>query len=192
MKEVTELKLKTERKTSSDFRRLKRFDVISVNGEQKLIVPMKEECNVLYFVSNDEMFNILYDAHIRVGHGGRTRMLSELKGKYRNITYEIIMTFLSLCRTCQTKRGTPKSGVVVKPILSKDLNSRCQVDLIDMQSCRDVDYRYIVVYQDHLTKFVQLKPLKTKTAEEVAHNLLDFVLCNSKCHNSDNCKNKSR
>lgn len=29
-------------------------------------------------------------------------------------------------------------------------------------------------YQNHLTKFVVLKPLTSKRAEEIAHNLLDI------------------
>lgn len=49
-----------------------------------------------------------------------------------------------------------------------------QVDLIDMQSQRDGEYRFILNYQDHLTKFVCLRPLKTKTAEEVAYHLVDI------------------
>lgn len=35
-------------------------------------------------------------------------------------------------------------------------------------------YKFVLNYQDHLTKFVILKPLKIKTAEEVAQNLLDI------------------
>jgi len=31
-----------------------------------------------------------------------------------------------------------------------------------------------MIYQDHLTKFVQLRPLKTKRAEEVAKHLIDI------------------
>ena len=54
------------------------------------------------------------------------------------------------------------------------MNARCQVDLIDMQTQGDNQYKFILVYQDHLTKFVQLRPLKTKTAEEVAYVLLDI------------------
>ena len=49
-----------------------------------------------------------------------------------------------------------------------------QVDLIDMQSQQDGEYRFILNYQDHLTKFVCLRPLKTKTAEEVAYHLVDI------------------
>lgn len=43
-----------------------------------------------------------------------------------------------------------------------------------MQSEPDRDYRFIFNYQDHLTKFTILRPLKTKTANEVAYNLTDI------------------
>lgn len=49
-----------------------------------------------------------------------------------------------------------------------------QVDLIDLQSQADGDYKFIMVYQDHLTKFVRLRALKTKTAAEVAYHLTDI------------------
>ena len=45
------------------------------------------------------------------------------------------------------------------------MNSRCQVDLIDMQSQPDGPYKHILNYQDHLTKMVVLRPLKSKTAD---------------------------
>jgi hypothetical protein len=38
----------------------------------------------------------------------------------------------------------------------------------------DRDYRFILNYQDHLTEFTILKPLKTKTAEEVAYNVMEI------------------
>ncbi|GFO32290.1 integrase core domain protein [Plakobranchus ocellatus] len=43
-----------------------------------------------------------------------------------------------------------------------------QVDLIDFQSHPDGEYKFIMAYQDHLTKFVFLRALKTKLAEEEA------------------------
>ena len=71
------------------------------------------------------------------------------------------------------KRRVRKS-LVVKPILSSAMNSRCQVDLIDMQSQPDGDYKWIMVYQDHLTKFIVIQAQKTKRAEEVACNVVDI------------------
>lgn len=168
---------KTKCNTPLDYRRLKRFDVLKINDEEKLIVPLKQgETNIQYYVTNEELFSILYETHTRIGHGGRTRMLKELQVKYKNITYEVVMLYLNLCKQCQMKHSAPKKGIVVKPMVSSELNSRCQVDLIDLQSNSDGEYKFIMVYQDHLTKFVQLRPLKTKRAEEVAHHVLSIFL----------------
>ncbi|GFX84393.1 KRAB-A domain-containing protein 2 [Trichonephila clavipes] len=160
-------------RTPLDYRRLKRFDVLKISDEEKLIVPLKEgETNIKYYVINNEFFSVLYEIRIRTGHGGRTRMLRELQTKYKNITYEVVMLYLNLCERCQTKQSEHKKSIVVKPMISSTLNSRFQVDLIDLQSNGDDENNFIMVYQDHLTKFVQLRPLKTKRAEEVAYKVL--------------------
>ena len=54
------------------------------------------------------------------------------------------------------------------------MNSRCQVDLIGMQWQINNNFKFIFVYQDHLTKFVQLCALKSKHVEEIAHHLIDI------------------
>jgi hypothetical protein len=54
------------------------------------------------------------------------------------------------------------------------MNSRCQIDLIDMQSNPDNGFKYIMLYQDHLKKFVIIRPLRCKRAEEIAYQLLDI------------------
>lgn len=59
----------------------------------------------------------------------------------------------------------------MKPITSKDFNSRGQVDLIDLQSMPDDGFKWVMVYQDHLTKFCVLRPLPNKTADQVAKEL---------------------
>lgn len=99
---------------------------------------------------------------------------AEINKKYCNVTRTAIQIYLSLCEQCQGKKKIRKKGLVVAPILSDHMNSRCQVDLIDMQSEPDRDYRFILNYQDHLTKFTILKPLKSKTAEEVAYVVVDI------------------
>ncbi|KAJ8869098.1 hypothetical protein PR048_030660 [Dryococelus australis] len=57
--------------------------------------------------------------------------------------------------------------VVVKKIVMSEMNSRCQADLINMQSEPDGDYKFILNYQDLLTKFVVFQPLETKIVDEV-------------------------
>jgi hypothetical protein len=56
--------------------------------------------------------------------------------------------------TCKEDKIPASKGLVVKPIVSKEFNSRGQMDLIDMQSLSYNDYRYIMVYQDHMTTCV--------------------------------------
>lgn len=73
-----------------------------------------------------------------------------------------------------TGKKKVKKGLVVKPILPKDFNSRCQVDLIDYQSESDGDFKWVLNYQDHCTKFTILRALRTKTATEVASHLMDI------------------
>jgi hypothetical protein len=63
---------------------------------------------------------------------------------------------------------------VVNLILHNEMNSRCQVDLIDMQSNPDRDMKFILVYQDHPTKFVLLRSLYIKRADEVAFHLMKW------------------
>ena len=82
-----------------------------------------------------------------------------------------MMSYLQTCEICAKESGRVKKLVVVKPIVSNEFNSRYQVDLIDMQSQPDGEYNFILDYQDHLTKFCILWPLKWKTKDAVAEEL---------------------
>jgi len=106
-------------------------------------------------------------------------MEAELKNKYCYVTRQLIDLYLALYEQFYLKEKTPKWVLVVRQILSRYKNSRCQVDLINMQSQPDGYYRYIMKDEDHLTMFTILRPLKSKTAEEGAYQLMDvfYVWC---------------
>ena len=130
----------------------------------------------VYFVNMDEIYDIIKRAHISSGHGGRDKMIQCLS-RYAGITRESIELFKSLCTECQKKKKRASTkGVVVRPILSKEFGSRAQVDLIDMQSITKAQHKWIMVYQDHLTKYCVLRPLTSKCAAEVAFQLMDIFL----------------
>ena len=109
-----------------------------------------------------------------IGHSGRNRMIKETQTKYENITAESIMLYLSLYVPCLKKSKVPKKGLVIKPMIFSEMNARVQVDLTDMRSQSDGDLKWIPVYQDHLTKFVQLRPVTSKREPEIAYQLLDI------------------
>ncbi|GBL92082.1 KRAB-A domain-containing protein 2 [Araneus ventricosus] len=187
---VKESKEKTSAKTPEDYQRISRYDIVRIGGDEKLIVKVQNEGDpIVYYTCMEENFQIIHEIHIAIGHGGRNRMMREVKTTYKNITIEMVMIYLNLCEPCQMKQSVPRKGqsvprksLIVKPIVSSVLNSRCQVDLIDMQSQADGDFKFIMVYQDHLTKFIQLRALKTNQAEEVACHLLDvFTIFGAPC-----------
>ncbi|XP_011280330.2 SCAN domain-containing protein 3 isoform X1 [Felis catus] len=172
IREVKEAKAKA-RKESVDYRRLARFDVILVQGNEKLIEAINGDTDkVRYYLHSEELFDILHNTHLSIGHGGRTRMEKELQAKYKNITKEVIMLYLTLCGPCQQKHSKLKKVLTSKPI--KEVSSRCQVDLIDMQLNPDGEYKFIMHYQDLRTKLSFLRSLKSKRPKEVAHALLDI------------------
>ncbi|XP_074041468.1 LOW QUALITY PROTEIN: KRAB-A domain-containing protein 2-like [Leptinotarsa decemlineata] len=148
--EVEDAKAKP-RKEPRHYWLLNRYDVMIVENVQKLIHPLKQGDGVVkFYVHDSDLFTVLHEAHVAIGHGGRDRMLKELDIKYKNVTRHDVELYISLCEPCQKKQKGSKRGV----------------------SQPDREFKFIIVYQDHLTKFVILKPLKTKTAEEVAYHLV--------------------
>ena len=151
-----------------------------MQGVEKLVY--RDGANLRYYVHTDDLFRELSTIHKRTGHGGRDRMMKEVRQNFKNVGRTDVTDFVAGCESCEKKRSNVRKGIVVKPILSSRMNSRAQIDLIDMQSHPDDGHRFICVYQDHLTKFVVLKALKTKTAAEVAYHLLDvFTLFGTPC-----------
>ena len=56
------------------------------------------------------------------------------------------------------------------------LDERGQVDLVDMQTFKDGNYRYMLHYIEYLLKFHVIRPLQRKTATEDANQLLLIFL----------------
>jgi len=98
------LKTSGMKKSVRDYRLVRKYGILNLNGNEKLIKPVENASeNILYYVKNEELFDVLHSTHSSVGHGGRDRMLNELKKKYCNITKETMMVYLHLCIPCQKK-----------------------------------------------------------------------------------------
>ena len=87
------------------------------------------------------------------------------KKQFAGFSRKIVLKFVGMCPECQLQKSKKSlKSTVTKPIRSSDFASRGQVDLIDMQTSRAMNepYNFLLVYQDHLTKFIVLRPLKEK------------------------------
>ena len=73
---------------------------------------------------------------------------------YGNISRKLVTEYIRTCERCVEKyrKEEISAGLVIKPILSKNFNDRAQIDLIDYQSLPDGEFKWILHYQDHLSK----------------------------------------
>ena len=157
----------TMKRTDQDRQRLKRYCVKTSTLEGRTIKRLFSPVTGKAYVDIESLYDTINNSHIEAGHVGRDKMVSALDD-YANITKDDINIYLSLCEICMKKRNKPSKGLVTHPIKSSKFNARCQVDLIDFQSQPDGEYKFILNYQDHLTKYCIIRPLKTKEAKEVA------------------------
>lgn len=122
---------------------------------------VKELTSKIYLPAK-ESFDVIEAANVAVGHGDRARLESETFWKYPNITMENIKIF-SYTHFHMWDKSTEKcnkiKAVVSKTIIHPEMNGQCQVYLIDMQVQAKRRFKFIMVYQDHLTKFVMLRVL---------------------------------
>ncbi|GBM75316.1 KRAB-A domain-containing protein 2 [Araneus ventricosus] len=77
---------------------------------------------------------------------------------------------------CNTKKSQQHCKIAIRPITTKDFNLRSKIDFIDFPSTFCGDYKLLMNYQDHATKFCLLRPFKTKRASEFALELLKVFL----------------
>ena len=111
-----------------------------------------------------QIFTILMRIHEELGHARIEKTYKEVCCQYSNVSRAMVDLICELCPLCALDKVVPSRKLPVKAILSTTLNDRGQMDCIDMQSSPDGQFRWILHYQDHLTKFSYGRPLRKKVS----------------------------
>lgn len=141
-----------------------------------VLVEKKNDYRIIYI---EQIYDTIKEAHSAAGHKGEKTTYRFIKkhSKVGNVSMRLIKAFIANCSSCQQRRKAlcPKK-VVIQPIISSHFGERVQVDLINMSSEKHPGgWNYILNYQDHATKFIILRPLKTKKSEEVSACIKDIM-----------------
>ena len=96
--EVSIAKNKTK-KTAADYRRIQRFDVLTIEKVNKLVHSIESKLdnvgiNVKYYAHNENFFDIIKAAHIETGHGLLHKIHDTLKTEYVNVTRAFFYHFM--------------------------------------------------------------------------------------------------
>lgn len=93
------------RKTPQDYHRIVKYDIVQMGGIERIVTRSKNPGDpTLTYVFLEESFDILHDVHLRIGHGGRCKMLMEIKTQYKNLTAELVKIYLLLCQQCVQRK----------------------------------------------------------------------------------------
>jgi hypothetical protein len=70
------LKTLREKESMKDYQTVRKYDILTLNNKERLIKPANKD-TILYYVTIDELINILHSTYSTIGHGGRYRMDSK-------------------------------------------------------------------------------------------------------------------
>ena len=120
----------------------------------------------------DKLFDELLPYHLQHNHAKGLGLYKRIATVMAHVTKQVCIAFCEDCPICLKQQEVKKPRAGYMPIITHGMNMRGQVDLIDLQSMADGEYKYILNYQDHGIKDAYAEPLKTKTVLEITFALI--------------------
>ena len=121
------------KKTSQDYRIMRRYEVCETTVVGTVTRRLKGLGTNISYVAVDELFAVIHTEHLSVGQGAHDISNNKISQMYGNLRKEVIQLYVDMCETYSLNKRKVRKSLVVKPIISNAMNSRCQIDLIDMQ-----------------------------------------------------------
>lgn len=160
---------------------MKKFDIRTVDTSNVLIFKQVEgealdACQKV--VKYSKIFDVVRNIHeLEVGndHPKAKTLYKRVWIKYgKSIPRWVCEIFPLFCPVCIRSKPRKKAKAGHQPLLTRGMNVRAQIDLIDYQSMPDGPYNYVLDYQDHGIKFCQLRALTQRTHRAVALELIQI------------------
>jgi hypothetical protein len=143
-------------------------EISDKDGNQPALDTFKR---VAYY---ETLFDNIAEVHFSSNDHPKARTLSQrIRVKFGSSIPEWVQrAFTDTCPRCVEKRCRLKPTAGFQPILTRGFGRRGQVDLIDMQSMPDGDFRFLLNYQDHGIKLTWSEPIIAKRASCIAMALI--------------------
>jgi transposase InsO family protein len=127
-----------------------------------------------------QVLDIIRALHAHEKHIGSRNTHRQLEKDYGGIPRKVVEAVITRCPECIRKASRkPNQKPAICAINSAHFNHRCQIDLFDMQKTPGgpkKDYRYVLHYLDHYSRFSILRPIKDKSMETVA-TVVEEIWC---------------
>jgi len=98
--QLKELKESKKAKIPNGYKLINKYDIFKVYNMERFVVPMNECNQIKYYLHNEELYHILHETHLLIGHDGCSsgrRMTIHVKiNKYLNINLIFLLLLLIL------------------------------------------------------------------------------------------------
>lgn len=146
----------------------------SIDAGGALLYHRRREKGALVVVPEDRIFDVIAEEHNAVHHQGITKTWGEVTARYHGIPKRAVSWLVKHCSVCQQyEKGGGAQAYT--PIVSKGVMERVQMDLIDMRSTPDGQYRWILHIKDHFSRYCMLYPMHDRNGDEVVRHFLEWI-----------------
>ena len=126
------------------------------------------------------VLEINHDSPLFGGHFGLHRTLERIRLKYfwPSMNKEVVH-WVKSCIPCNQKKAPPKrtkAKVVPMPVATEPFE-RVRTDILGPFVTSKNGYKYVLVFVDYLTKYMELVPLQNVKSHTVATAFIEHVVC---------------
>ncbi|XP_013186714.2 SCAN domain-containing protein 3-like [Amyelois transitella] len=144
---------------------------VSDDQERGILILRRDKSpTIIEVVSAEDSFDLFVEVHQATGHGGRDKMLQNMRQKY-HVSEVCLKIFLDLCNVCRTNKK-------VNP--EKNIHHTVIVDLLDFCATpeeTDGDFGHVLIYKFKWSGFTLLRPISSTNFEkDIALELLNIFL----------------
>jgi hypothetical protein len=123
---------------------------------------------------------ILYEYHDSPvgGHQGMNKTFREIRKRYEwpNMKRDI-EKYVIRCKICQMNKNlSPRCKAPVEITTTSHPFERCALDIVGPTAMTNKGNRYILTFQDDLTKFIAAIPIPTQDVETVAREFVQNIV----------------
>ena len=171
------LRQRVYRKWKSNMYVLKEIHNPAAGKLERRIVERATNCIV---IKKSEVAQLVDSAYEETKGEGAEKLRNHMSQLYCGLSRRIIQRNLNSMKQQQKVRPLFQNKAPLRPIKASRVQERHQVDLVSMISMPATiegdTYKYIMSVIDIFSRFLFLRPLQSKEANEVAEHLLDIYI----------------
>lgn len=160
---IDKLKDNTVKKNQATYHIFRKYTLQQHEGTTRLMCKKTNR----YYVDIYEIYDCIRRVHENK-HNGERKIFNELKKDIANISVLQIKMYIQTCVACKTRRE--RNIHKKRVLLAKDFGERGYIYFINNMPIVN-NFRTILIYQDHYSKYSLLRPVTEKTPVAVASHL---------------------